>query len=448
MKKNKQTKITSWFDTKITDKSSAGILVGKSTESHTVSCDEKKMIFKKGLSSGNTGMESSEDTILNESPINYTLSIILQGNYYILCKAKSNIISSEYLESFFNEDGINVTISKEYTENKNIYYLIKASKNNLTKIYQLYPNLKIRQCDKNNIEIKFNNECYKIIINHKANAGKTERNQLIDLCHHLNNNTDIGNKFKDEFKNLTNTEIKSANEQGGRTNHFDISISTICDKHLKLEVKGSKENKPIIITKPPWKTGVQFYNGMPKPFTITHEYVDQWYNKYIKSGIFKNKFNITSDIPTFDVWKGDAFCAGKPKSDFVKEHKEKYRTKEVSNSMASFRNEFNKEFIKNITTDDLNTLKGEIEPIYKSVLYDKDIWLQIHGDINDKNNHCFKWIMGEDPPGITIITVKDLSKDIKFKCELENSFYGINDFEAHLRWGYCQGITNLRLDFK
>jgi len=107
----------------------------------------------------------------------------------------------------------------------------------------------------------------------------------------------------------------------------------------------------------------------------------------------------------------------------------------------------------------LEILKNEISPIYKKIMEEKELWLQITGNVDDPNEFNVNWTKGmvfTKIPELKNVTVKTLSPDIKFNCECEKICNCLNNicecipftFEAHLRWGYGQGYSNLRLDFK
>jgi hypothetical protein len=60
-------------------------------------------------------------------------------------------------------------------------------------------------------------------------------------------------------------------------------------------------------------------------------------------------------------------------------------------------------------------------------------------------------------PELKKVSVKTIYPDIKFNCECDKMCDCLDKhdclckgftFEAHLRWGYGAGFSNLRLDFK
>jgi len=94
----------------------------------------------------------------------------------------------------------------------------------------------------------------------------------------------------------------------------------------------------------------------------------------------------------------------------------------------------------------LNILKEEINPIYKKIMKDKEMWLQIHGDINQSiDNIDIKWTKGMlHIPDIQTISITTQTPDITFYCDCGPTF----GFKSHMRWGYGQGFSNVRMDFK
>lgn len=146
----------------------------------------------------------------------------------------------------------------------------------------------------------------------------------------------------------------------------------------------------------------------------------------------------------------------------------KLKNKKIS--MLEERVEFNKTFTVN--NQDLEVLKNEISPIYEKIMKDKDLWLQIAGDLDNPDKFNVKWTINNPDdfnikwnnsmiipkiPKLKKISVKEIEPDIKFNCECEIMCNCLDKnkcsckrftFEAHLRWGYGQGFANLRLDFK
>jgi hypothetical protein len=75
-------------------------------------------------------------------------------------------------------------------------------------------------------------------------------------------------------------------------------------------------------------------------------------------------------------------------------------------------------------------------------LSEKDLWLQINGDIND--NVDFKWYD-------KILLDEKYTVNISMKSDFDFDFISIENkinFKAKLRWGKGCGFSNLRIDLK
>lgn len=183
--------------------------------------------------------------------------------------------------------------------------------------------------------------------------------------------------------------------------------------------------------------GVQFYNGTGSKFNVGKEYARQFYDTMMDKII--EHFGITTPKPTFEEWSKDAFTQGKPKTTFVKELREKGYT---SAYLSDIRKKFTKLFT--LTSEQLETLKNEVYAISSKVLESKDYWLQIHGLIDNPSDFEVRWT-GKQKMAKIVSVKKDQTKsdvDFIFTCE-DGSV-----FNAKLRWGYGQCITNIRLDIK
>ena len=121
--------------------------------------------------------------------------------------------------------------------------------------------------------------------------------------------------------------------------------------------------------------------------------------------------------------------------------KQKVKKKTGTKSLFVERKEFNNEF--NVSDANIKTLIKQIQPIYEKIMKDKDYWLKINGDI--RTNFNCKWYIKPDIiPKIVSMTRIENKLDPMFECICDNG----KKFIAHLRWGYNQGMTNLRLDLK
>ena len=263
---------------------------------------------------------------------------------------------------------------------------------------------------------------------------------LAKIHNHINNDTPCGAKIRDAFSAaFPNTPqfTRSVISGGNRSVHHDLKIEWTDVSIRTVEFKGSKHKKPIDATKPPWVNGVQFYNGTGSKFNVGKEYARQFYDTMMDEII--THFGITTVKPTFEEWSKDAFIQGKPKTPFVKELREKgYK----SDYLSECRKKFTKQFT--LTSEQLETLKNEVYAISSQVLESKDYWLQIHGAMEDPSDFEVRWT-GKMAMAPIVSVEKDQSKsdvDFIFTCE-DGSV-----FNAKLRWGYGQCITNIRLDIK
>ena len=263
---------------------------------------------------------------------------------------------------------------------------------------------------------------------------------LAKIHNHINNDTPCGAKIRDAFSAaFPNTPqfTRSVISGGNRSVHHDLKIEWVGVSIRTVEFKGSKHKKQIDATKPPWVNGVQFYNGTGSKFNVGKEYARQFYDTMMDEIIAH--FGITTAKPSFEEWSKDAFIQGKPKTPFVKELREKgYK----SDYLSECRKKFTKQFT--LTSEQLETLKNEVYAISSQVLESKDYWLQIHGAMEDPSDFQVRWT-GKMTMAPIVSVEKDQSKsdvDFIFTCE-DGSV-----FNAKLRWGYGQCITNIRLDIK
>jgi hypothetical protein len=263
---------------------------------------------------------------------------------------------------------------------------------------------------------------------------------LAKIHNHINNGTQCGAKIRDAFSAaFPNTPqfTRSVISGGNRSVHHDLKIEWTDASTRTVEFKGSKNKKPIDATKPPWVNGVQFYNGTGSKFNVGKEYARQFYDTMMDEII--THFGITTAKPSFEEWSKDAFIQGKPKTLFVKELREKgYK----SDYLSECRKKFTKQFT--LTSEQLETLKNEVYAISSQVLESKDYWLQIHGAMEDPSDFEVRWT-GKQTMAQIVSVEKDQTKsdvDFIFTCE-DGSV-----FNAKLRWGYGQCITNIRLDIK
>jgi hypothetical protein len=280
-------------------------------------------------------------------------------------------------------------------------------------------------------------------MNPKKNNGAREKSDINCIVDGINSGSSLSEGMIKTFKDQYNQTIIKARKTSSRKQHNDFEILIKeTNQWKKIEHKGSRKLKNISDEDKPWSDSCQFYNGDPKPFSICQKYINQWWDEYIASGYLIDKYELENGLPTFEEWSKDAFRQGKPKTAFLRELRSKSKQKNGVESLFKERKSFNRNFNENITQEDLDLLMSEIQPIYKNIMKDKQYWLKINGDIHDKFN--FMWFQNTSPSRLVRIECIQNKLDPMFRCFCDDG----SDFVAHLRWGYNQGIANLRLDFK
>lgn len=282
------------------------------------------------------------------------------------------------------------------------------------------------------------------LLNPKKKNGAREDEEIKYIVESINTDNDLGKQLKKAFFEKYEKNIISAKKTSGRSKHNDFEILLEGEKEWKrIEHKGCRKYKNIEDDCKPWDDSCQFYNGDPKPFDICKEYARLWWNHFIKSGDLKKTYDIETDNPNYNTWLKDAFRQGKPMTNYVKELREKSVKKNGTASLFDERKKFNKTFVENhINEKDIKSMIKQIQPIYENAMKNKDYWLKINGDIHKKFK--FKWFEQKNIPNIVKIEIIENKLDPMFKCICDDNTH----FTAHLRWGYNQGITNIRLDLK
>lgn len=279
----------------------------------------------------------------------------------------------------------------------------------------------------------------------KKNFKKIKEEEQLDfIVDNIKRHTPTGLIIKDEFFKTFGKEIEDIRKEGGqRKDHFDFLIKIKDEGWKKVEHKGSSEYKKIDNNIPPWITGVQFFNGTGNNFSLGRIYSERFYKKYIENGYVSRKYNILSKIPTYAEWATDIFKQGRGRNKFIIELREKCVDNKPARLKGLYkeREEFTKIFNASLSEDDIRILKNEVFEMANKVLSEKHYWIQIHGDLNDK--FYVKW-----SPQFMLEKIDDFeileSLDCRYKFKNTNCF----NIEAHLRWGFNQGITNLRMDLK
>jgi hypothetical protein len=276
--------------------------------------------------------------------------------------------------------------------------------------------------------------------------SKDEHMNLKEIHEHLAHSTPSGIKIKNAFSNaFPQTPIfdKSVESGGNRSTHYDFILNWDNEASnpvsKTVEFKGNKEKFNINNQKRPWTYGVQFFNGPGNKFSIGRKYAQQFYETMLDKII--NEKNIQTPKPSYEVWAADAFRQSKPQTPFVCELREKLYK---STYLSDIRREFNKNFT--ITKEDEDLLKNEVYEVANKVLREKDYWLHIAGTMDNPDNFEVNWYGNVIMSQIEKIekVVSKNSSDMNFMITCEDG----TTYNAKMRWGYGQCITNIRIDLK
>lgn len=279
----------------------------------------------------------------------------------------------------------------------------------------------------------------------KQNAKENESADVEHLIVMLNDpDSDVGNRMRREFFSVFGTPLLGARRgvAGGRGKHYDFEIETERG-WLHVEHKGSIKEKPISADSNPWEQGVQFHNGGANKYSIAKKYAEAWYVKYIGSGLLKERYGLTSPLPTVEEWiQRDVRTQGDPKTPFGQELKRVYREAHPKGSLEKERDEFVEEFIHQCTPEDNRIFAAEVLPVIQSAFADKDVWLQIAGNVHS-DSFYFRWSPSLQIDRIESVKIHKKS-DIQMKIDCGKGLI----LHPILRWGKGQGFSNLRIDLK
>lgn len=305
-------------------------------------------------------------------------------------------------------------------------------------------------CSKNGI---VNNVINNFTYSKKSKNGSNEVKNVNKIIEHLNNRTLLGSRLIEYLNSNLNIQFdKAESRKNSRKCHYDFIIYDTNGNSYNVEHKGSCKIKKIQRHDKPWKSGVQYANLGAEKFKISRMYGELWYNEYIKSGELSRVYKIDSKIPTFNTWfKRDCCTQGDPRTLFGIELKKKYRDEYGhKSSLLTYREKINKLFLTKIKENHkfLDDLTPDVLSKSNDVMKEKDLWLQINGDIfnDDPYKICFKWY-----PKIVFDTLE--LKECNSKSDIDIYFNGIQgkvtwEILAKLRWGKGAGFSNLRIDLK
>lgn len=283
----------------------------------------------------------------------------------------------------------------------------------------------------------------------KCAAKANEDKDIIALLALLNNPVSTkGQELRTSFQETFNTPCLAAQRPkkvGGRAVHYDFQIQIAPDKWLNVEHKGSTKYSPISPTLPPWTGGVQFYNGGMEKYRFARRYAEAWYHKYVGSGLLKEHYSLKASIPSLEEWIAkDAKTQGKPKTPFGQELKATYQSipGNEKKSLTAERDVFVAEFFETCGEEDRRSLAEDILPLVQESLHQKDVWLQVAGDVESGIFH-FKWSLPLRVNHIESVAIEK-GKDIELRIQCNDGF----GFGGILRWGYGAGFSNIRLDLR
>ena len=235
---------------------------------------------------------------------------------------------------------------------------------------------------------------------------------------------------------------------GGRSTHYDFQIQVADEatglvQWLHVEHKGSALYKPIDEALPPWTGGVQFFNGGLEKYRLCRKYAEQWYTRFIGSGWLTKEYGLEAvPVPTLEEWMmRDAKVQGDPKTAFGMALKRAVRAS-GKESLRDLRDAFVPDFVASLTAQDEAEFLEDVFPVLRESLAQKDVWLQVAGDVHKGSFHC-RWSPALSVSSVTGVRFggkKDVVGELATDCAWPIRFI--------LRWGKGAGFSNLRLDLK
>jgi hypothetical protein len=235
---------------------------------------------------------------------------------------------------------------------------------------------------------------------------------------------------------------------GGRSAHYDFQIqvadeATGLAQWLHVEHKGSALYKPIDEANPPWAGGVQFFNGGLEKYRLCRKYAEQWYGRFIGSGWLSAEYGLEDvPVPSLEEWMTrDAKVQGDPKTAFGMALKRAVRAS-GKESLRELRGQFVPDFVAGLTVQDETEFLEDVFPVLQSSLAQKDVWLQVAGDVASGVFHT-RWSPALSVSSVTGVRFggkKDVVGELATDCAWPIRFI--------LRWGKGAGFSNLRLDLK
>ena len=239
---------------------------------------------------------------------------------------------------------------------------------------------------------------------------------------------------------------------GSRKIHYDFCVDVenpdgSIQTGMRVEHKGSNDKKPVDPTR---RLGVQFHNGSPK-LAIMMTYLSVWYNYWMSSGRLTEKYGIQSPVPALEEWvKRDAMVQGDPKTSYGVELKRLARERNgPASSLTEERDEFMENIFKKemVSMEDLDELKKHVLTTANHCLQEKDLWLQIAGNIHGTEDDYYH-LWTPKMPMIEAIENVDIKLESKKNVEFVLECSGGMKIGGIMRWGKGQGFSNFRFDLK
>ena len=289
----------------------------------------------------------------------------------------------------------------------------------------------------------------------KAGNGSDEAVRLKWIYDEINNRTDWGIKFKNDYNGFFKKEIHDLEVVGGRKNHYDFLIFHTDQSKVRCEEKGNKDKnkQKLLDAKKPWKNAVQRLNGNLKKISICKVYAQIWYDNIISNEDINKEIGNTLQIPQLEDWYADC-TALDPKTEWGKENKKNVKEKWKDGTKKISLNGKNgvpidgrgliiDDFKEKFSGDLKEQLKQLIQNKLNDVMNEKDIWITTCGQVPNIEYRFWNKI---EPEKVTDIKIKyNKGADIIFECIVENEK---DNFECYLRWGKGCGFSNLRFDIR
>ena len=284
---------------------------------------------------------------------------------------------------------------------------------------------------------------------------QTKTNEDADIeqiIRRINEHTDVPTKLTDLGDGKRITKAYRSAGSGNRKIHYDFCVDLLhpdgrVQNNLRVEHKGSNDKKPIDPTR---RLGVQFHNGSPKLAVITR-YLTAWYNYWIASGRLTDKYGIQSPVPALEEWlKRDAMVQGDPKTPYGKELKRLARERHGPTSSLTEERDIFMETVftqDSITAEDLDELKQHVLETANHCLQEKDLWLQIAGNIHGTEDDYYH-LWTPKMPTIEAIDRVEIKLESKKNVEFILECRGGMKIVGIMRWGKGQGFSNFRFDLK